>query len=304
VASAPAPTPRARALLPLPGNEDLAAALARRLGWPLLALETREFPDGETYLRVESPCEGLRVALVCTLDRPDRKLLPLLFAADLLRDLGAVRVGLAAPYLAYLRQDRRFRDGEALTSKSFATLLSSRFDWLVTLDPHLHRYRSLDEIYTIPSCSVSAAPALADWISAQVPQPLLVGPDAESEQWVSEVARRCGAPWIVARKTRRGDREVEIALPSVSAHRERTPVVLDDIVSSGRTLAECVRALRAACLAAPVCVAVHGVFAGDAEQALAQAGAARVVTTRSVAHASNAIEIDALLAPAIGELSG
>ena len=113
-------------LLPLPGNEALADALSQCARWPTGRLETRNFPDGETYLRIEGPCAGQSVALICTLDRPDRKLLPLLFAADTLRELGVTRLGLVAPYLAYMRQDRRFHAGEAVTSRIFAALVSSR----------------------------------------------------------------------------------------------------------------------------------------------------------------------------------
>lgn len=286
-------------LLPLPGHEALADALAARAAGSAGRLEVRAFPDDETYLRVDARCEGRSVALVGSLDRPDPRLLPLLFAADTLRELGATRVGLVAPYLAYLRQDRRFQDGEAVTSRIFAALLSSRLDWLVTLDPHLHRFRSLDEIYTIPTRVVHAAPALASWISANVAHPLLVGPDSESRQWVADVADRIGAPHAVARKVRRGDRDVQISLPDLAPHRGRTPIVLDDIVSTARTMIQTVRQLVAAGLPAPVCVGVHGIFAGDALDALEAAGAARIVTTRSIPHPTNAIEIADLLVPAL-----
>ena len=239
-------------VLPLPGNEALAGALVEQAHWRTGRLETREFPDGETYLRVDGPCAGQSAALICTLDRPDRKLLPLLFAADTLRELGVARLGLVAPYLAYMRQDRRFHAGEAVTSRIFAALLSSRFDWLVTVDPHLHRFRSLDELYTLPTRVVHAAPALASWIAANVARPLLIGPDAESEQWVADVAQRANAPHVVLTKVRRGDRDVEVSVPHVERHRDRTPVVLDDIVSSARTMIQTVRQLVAAGLPAPV----------------------------------------------------
>ena len=134
----------------LPGNDAMAAALAARTGGAVAALETRAFPDGETYLRLHGDVGGKSVAIVCSLDRPDGKFLPLAFTAAMARDLGAGRVGLVAPYLAYMRQDRRFKSGEAVTSGSFARLLSSSVDWLVTVDPHLHRHASLDEIYDDP----------------------------------------------------------------------------------------------------------------------------------------------------------
>jgi len=291
-------------VLALPGNELLAAALARQAESSLATLETRRFPDGETYLRIDADCARRSVALVCTLDRPDEKILPLLFSADTLRELGAARIGLVAPYLAYMRQDRRFQPGEAVTSRIFATLLSNHFDWLVTVDPHLHRFRSLAELYTIPTHVVHAAPALAAWIAANVERPFLIGPDQESEQWVADVARRVGAPYAVLSKVRRGDRDVEVSVPDVEQHRDRTPVVLDDIISSARTMIQTTRHVVEAGLAAPVCLGVHGIFSGDAQRRLEEAGAGRIVTTRTVSHPSNDVEIvDLLFAPLL-ELAG
>jgi ribose-phosphate pyrophosphokinase len=140
---------------------------------------------------------------------------------------------------------------------------------------------------------------LTSWIAANVARPLLVGPDAESQQWVADVAQRTGAPHVVATKVRRGDRDVEVSLPDLGPQRGRTPVVLDDIVSSAHTMIQTVGQLVAAGLPAPVCVGVHGIFARDAERALEQAGAARIVTTRSVPHPTNAIDIADLLVPAL-----
>ena len=280
----------------LPGNEAFAARLQAELGVELLGLEWRRFPDGESYLRFEQDLKGRDVALVCTLNDPDNKTLPLLFAARTARELGASRVGLVAPYLGYMRQDRRFRDGEAVTSVHFAALLSEAFDWLVTVDPHLHRRRSLSEIYSIPNAVVAAAPAMARWIAANVSRPLIVGPDSESEQWAAEVAAACAAPHAVMKKTRLGDRRVEIEAPLLSQWKDRTPVLLDDIISSARTMALAAKKIQEAGLDAPVCVGVHGIFSPDALAALRDAGAARIVTTNTIAHETNAIDVASAVA--------
>ncbi|NNL67191.1 MAG: ribose-phosphate pyrophosphokinase [Myxococcales bacterium] len=289
-------------VVPLPGNEALARSLTRSVDGELGQLETRKFPDGESYLRIDPNCSGRSVALVCTLDRPDAKLLPLLFAADTARELGAARVGLVAPYLAYMRQDRRFREGEAVTSRIFADLLSSRLDWLLTVDPHLHRYHSLEELYRVPARVVHAAPALAAWIAEAVDRPLLIGPDEESAQWVADVGSRVGAPHLVLTKIRRGDHDVEVSVPRIEEHRDRTPVVLDDIVSSARTMIQTVRHLVDAGLPSPVCLAVHAVLAEPAEKALREAGAAALVSTNTIVHSTNAIDLAPLLGPVLGEL--
>lgn len=287
-----------RLILPMPGNEPLASALAQAGGWELGALETRRFPDEERYLRIVSDVGGRAVDIVCTLARPDAAFLSLIFAADAARDLGATEVTLVAPYLAYMRQDRRFHDGEAVTSRTFARMLSATFERLVTVDPHLHRYKSLAELYTLQSQVLHAAPLLADWISEEIDRPLIIGPDEESEQWVAAVAQRAGAPHVVLRKIRHGDRSVEIAVPDLSEHAGRRAVLIDDIASSGRTLIEAAKQLPDQGFAKPVCAVVHGVFAGEAFDELS-AVAERIVSTDSVPHPSNAIGLAPLLADAL-----
>ena len=284
-------------LLAYPGQETLAENLRRELDAEALAFEMRKFPDGETYLRIDGDVRDRVVVILCTLHEPDPRVLPLIYMVDTLRELGARAVGLAAPYLAYMRQDRRFHAGEAVTSSIFAQLLSAHIDWLVTIDPHLHRRASLDEIYNIPTAVAHAAPLLAQWIGANVIKPFVVGPDAESEQWVRAVADTVPCPYVVLEKIRRGDRDVSVSeIPDVGRWADRTPVLIDDIISSARTMSEAVRQLRAARLVGPVCLGVHGVFASRAYETLQEAGAARVVTTNSIAHASNDIDVSRLLA--------
>lgn len=289
-------------LIAMPGNEQLASALAAELGYETGTLEMRQFPDGETYLRFLTSPEQRSVALVCTLDHPNDKVLSLLFAAATARELKASKVGLISPYLAYMRQDRRFKPGEAVTSREVASLLSAAFHWLVTVDPHLHRYGSLGEIYTIPTRVLHAAPLISQWIKANVANPLIIGPDSESEQWVAAVASDVGAPFSVLEKVRRGDRDVEITLKDLGAWMDRTPVLVDDIISSGRTMIEAVNLLRDPRRPPPICIAVHGLFADGSDAALEQAGA-RVVTSDSIPHRTNRIDIGAMLASAIGELA-
>ena len=292
----------AAVIFALPGNERLANALAIHLAAEAGRLTVRRFPDGETYVRIETPVAGRDVILVCTLHRPDDKVLPLLFLAATARELSAQRVGLVAPYLAYMRQDRRFMEGEGVTSAYFAELVSRAVSWLVTIDPHLHRRAALGEIYPIPHAVLSAAPRISAWIRENVTRPMLVGPDSESLQWVQAVAEDAGAPFVVLEKIRRGDRDVQISVPNVDRWRDHTPVLVDDIISTARTMIETVGHLRRAALVAPVCIGVHGVFADDAFDQLVTAGAARVVTSNSIPHPSNAIDLTPLLADAIGGL--
>lgn len=286
-------------VLALPGAGAFAARLARLLRCECSPLALHRFPDGETGVRIDAAVQGKCVVLAGSLNDPDGKTLPLLFAADAARELGARRVGLAAPYLAYMRQDARFRPGEAITSRSYARLLSASLDFLVTVDPHLHRWSSLGEIYPIRTEVVAAAPRIARWLRGRVLDPVLVGPDQESEQWVAEVARLAGAPHAVLSKTRHGDHDVDVTMAQPGAWPGRTPVLLDDIVSTGQTLVAAANALRQAGMAAPVCIAVHALFDSAALAQLQAAGITRVASCDTVAHPSNAISIAAPVARAV-----
>lgn len=285
-------------LLPLPGNEALAAMIAAAGGGVVVPLHVHRFPDGETLVRLDGEVATRDVCFVCSLDQPDTKTLPLLFGADAARDLGASSVGLTAPYLAYLRQDRRFHEGEVVSSRPFARLLSSAFDWLVTVDPHLHRYHALGEVYSIPGSALHAGSAIGRWIRENVPNPIIVGPDSESEQWVAEVAEQANAPFAVCAKVRSGDRDVRITVPHLGHERGRQPVLVDDIASSGRTLVAAAKALHAQGFPTPDVVIVHPLFAGDSYEMVSK-NARRVISTNTIAHPSNEISIAPLVADAI-----
>lgn len=286
-------------LLALPGAETLASSLSALLGWPARALEVHRFPDGEGLVRLPAQVAGQCVLIVAHLDHPDDKTLALLFAADVARDLGADRIGLVAPYLPYMRQDERFHPGEAITSRTFARVLSSTFDFLVTVDPHLHRYASLDAVYSIPTRVVAAAPAIAQWLRGEVPQPILVGPDLESEQWVGDVAQRLGVPHVVMTKQRHGDRDVTVCLPPGAQADGRQPVLLDDIASSGHTLATAAEALLAAGWGRPLCIAVHALLDAGGMETLQRCGVQRMVSCDTVPHATNEIGVAPWLADAV-----
>jgi ribose-phosphate pyrophosphokinase len=283
----------------LPADAVFAAQLAAAAAAEFGQVATHEFPDGETSVRLTIDCSARDVVIVCTLQRPNGLALPLLFLADTARLAGASRVGLVAPYLAYMRQDAEFHPGEAVTVRSFAAFLSGSFDWLMTVDPHLHRIGRLSEVYTIPAITLHASPDIGEWIGAQVQSPVVIGPDRESAQWARGIAAAAHAPWLVADKVRRGDVSVDVAVPRLEEFRGFTPVLVDDIISTGRTMMATVAHLTRRQFRPPVCVGVHGIFAHGAYDGLLAAGAARIVTTNTIPHRSNAIDVVPLLARAL-----
>lgn len=169
-------------LFALPGNEELTEKLALHLNVEKGVSVIRQFPDGETYVQIQSDVKNKRVILVCTLHQPDNKLLPLYFLSKTAKDLGAESICLVAPYLAYMRQDKRFTPGEGITSKYFGKLVSVFAESLITVDPHLHRKKSLNEVYNIPNKVIHSAKLISEWIKMNIKNPVLIGPDIESKQ--------------------------------------------------------------------------------------------------------------------------
>ena len=284
----------------LPGNEAFAHSLVSLLQAEMGEAVVRRFPDGESYVRILSDVRHKKVVLVCTLHQPDLKLLPLYFMAQTAKALGAAEVCLVAPYLAYMRQDKQFYSGEGVTSRYFAGLLSGTVDSLYTIDPHLHRFHHMHELYAIPAKALHAASIVASWVKKHISKPILIGPDEESLQWVSEVAGLADAPYLVLNKTRLGDREVRVTQPEMAHYQENTPVLVDDIISTARTMIETVQHLKQLTAQPPICIGVHAVFAEGAYEALLLAGAAQVVTCNTIPHVSNGMRVEPLLAKAIG----
>ncbi|MET0760664.1 MAG: ribose-phosphate pyrophosphokinase [Flavobacterium sp.] len=285
----------------LPGNDALAKSLAEKCQAELGEAIIRQFPDGETYIKIESDVKNKQAILICTLDHPDEKLLPLYYLSQTAKELGAKSTCIVSPYLAYMRQDKRFEPGEGITSAYFAKLISSFADSLITIDPHLHRRNSLSEIYAIPTTVIHAADLISEWICSNIEKPVLVGPDSESEQWVSEVAHQANAPFIILEKIRKGDEEVEISVPHLEKYKDCTPVLVDDIISTARTMIATIGHLKKAGMKKPICIGIHGIFANHAYSDLLAAGAEEVITCNTILHESNKIKIDDIISLSINK---
>ena len=236
------------------------------------------------------------------LDRPNEKLLSILFAAEALRRNGAKRLVLVAPYLCYMRQDIAFHPGEAISQKAIGRFLAGLVDRVITVDAHLHRTADIHEVFPgIEADNLSAMPAIADALQAVGldPRTVVVGPDAESRPWVSELATRLGVAHAVAQKTRRGDRSVEIALTDPKVVQGRPVLLVDDIVSSGGTLVACARNIIEAGATSVDAIVTHALFPPDTTEEFVRAGIRSIRSTNSVPHPTNAIALDGVLAAAL-----
>lgn len=280
---------------------DSAQRIAQAASMACAVIERHRFPDGELKLRLPATLPA-RVVLLRTLPNPNEKLVELLLVARTARTLGAQHVTLVAPYLAYMRQDIAFQAGEVISQRVVGQFLADLFDAVITVDPHLHRIATLNEAIPIPDALVlSGAPLLADLIASQRPGALLMGPDEESAQWIAQAATRHGFDYGVCHKVRRGDRDVTIALPDVAVA-GRNVVLLDDVASSGHTLAGAARMLLAAGAASVDVAVTHALFAGDALDVISASGVQNVWSTDCIPHTSNAISMATTIANALTQL--
>tara|TARA_R110002110_G_scaffold415856_3_gene658475 strand:- start:54866 stop:55756 length:891 start_codon:yes stop_codon:yes gene_type:complete len=282
-------------------DEDLAQNICRYLNIPNQTILQHDFPDQETCIKTDWPCKDQDIYLLTSIEHPNKKILPLTFAAESLRQKGAKSITLVAPYLPYMRQDKAFHPGEGISAYYFAKLVSVFFDGLVTMDPHLHRIKNLSEIYTIPTNVVHAAPAIAAWIAQHIEAPLIIGPDSESEQWVKATANIQNLPFIALDKVRKGDESVEIQMKDLSLWENKTPILIDDIISSGHTIIETCKHLKILGFPSPIVIGIHGVFANNAYKKL-KPYCKNIYTTNTILHESNKIDISESLAIGISKM--
>jgi ribose-phosphate pyrophosphokinase len=277
--------------------------LADELAVPYAEVDVHRFPDGEHKLTLPTPLPA-EVVVCRSLFEPNEKLIDLLLLSATARDLGARRLVLVAPYLCYMRQDKVFHPGEAVSQRIIGRLLADCFDALITVDPHMHRTPNLsDAVPAKHAVTLSAAVPIAEFLEAMPGKPLLVGPDGESRQWVQAIARLAGLDYIVASKHRSGDRSIGIKLPDTTLAGRET-VLIDDIVSTGCTLARAAEALFARDAMTVRCIATHVLPNGGAERELGKAGVSELLSTDSIPHSSNRILLAALLASAVRALDG
>lgn len=286
-------------LLGFPENNKLASEVAELANIAYADIQLHTFPDGESKVTLPTQLPA-HVILFRSLDHPNDKLVELLLAAEGCRNQGVKKLTLIAPYLAYMRQDKAFNPGEVVSQKIIGKLLAESFDGVLTVDSHLHRIRHLSEaIPTEVAMNITATEPMAYFLEDHFERPFLLGPDAESLQWVEAISVHHQMDFAVASKERRGDKDVIISLPDAN-FQGRNVVLVDDVASSGQTLIQAARQLAEldeSLRPSSVSVLVtHALFMEGAMQQLYDAGVSNVWSSNSIKHKSNTVSLTALLA--------
>lgn len=286
-------------------SESIARKIAKELKAKYSPLTIASFPDGDLYLKFNTDIKKQTVVIVQSFQpHPDMSLFDIVFAAETAKDLGAKKVILVAPYLGYMRQDKRFNPGECISSRVMAKLLNNSVDKLITIDPHIHRYKSLKDIFTIPAVNLTANSFIGDYIKKHFSKEVIIGPDWESYQWAESIAKHIQVHATVLKKTRFSSRHVKVKMIHPIEIRGKDVVIVDDIISTGHTIAEAAKSARKLGAGKIYAIGVHGLLVENALDKLKKAGVSKVITTNCIEHPTNGINITSLLANALKKERG
>lgn len=280
-------------LFALDPGDALAAALAAQLEEPLAPHELRVFEDGECKLRPLVDPRGDDAYVIASLHgdasgSPHDKLCRLLMFVSTLRDHGARRVTAVLPYLAYARKDRRTKPFDPVTLRYVAQWFEAAgTDQLIVLEAH--NVAALENAFRRPTLHVSAH-RLFDTLVAESPAStalVVASPDPggvkRAQLWRESLEQRLHRPIGFAMVDKRRSAGVVSSERLVAGDVAGADVLLlDDLIASGQTMQKAAHALREAGAREVSVFAAHGLFVGDAAEALADPAIARVVITDSV----------------------
>jgi len=285
------------------GNSiPLAKSIAKSLHSIYSPLTINAFPDGDIYLQFNCNLKNKTLIIVQSFyPHPDQSLFDIIFAAHTAKDLGAKKVILVAPYLGYMRQDKRFHPGECISSRIMAKLLNGCIDKIITIDPHLHRYKSMKEIFTIPAINLTANNLIAEYIKKAYPKKyfkneVIIGPDWESYQWAEDIAKSVGIPCTVLEKQRISSLEVHVKMINPILLRGKDVIIVDDIISTGRTIADAARKAKSLGAKTITTIGVHGIFVEDAINIMKKAGVNKIISTNTIEKPTSKIDVTSLIA--------
>lgn len=273
-------------------SHALGSRLAAALGAPTVDAEIRRFPDKEAYVRILSDVSGRDVCLVQNL-YPDEGIVEFILLCDALREAGARNIIGVVPYFGYARQDRIFNPGEAVSARAVARIVEPSIDDLITVD--LHKSDNLS-FFSIPTAEISAAASIGAFFKARAMEcPLVVSPDKGAAQRAETVASVMGCDWTFLNKKRLDAQTVVIDVGDTAVE-GRDVLIVDDIISTGGTVARAATLLKERGAQRVYVACTHGLFADDARAKIVQAGCDELFSTDTLENDAETVSIAGALA--------
>ncbi|MFW6285882.1 MAG: ribose-phosphate diphosphokinase [Nanoarchaeota archaeon] len=252
-------------IVSLNNSKKLAKSVAKSLNTEYGIIEINSFPDGELHMRYDCDVKNKKVVIVESMQPdPTQALLNSIFASNTAKDLGCRKVIFVTPYIAYMRQDKRFNEGEAINAKIMAKLINENFDKIITIDPHLHRIKKMRDIFKIASKNLTANLEIADFVENKFKNPVIVGPDWESYQWAEVIAKKINVNCTVLEKDRHSYRNVDVEMTKKIDIENKEVIIVDDIISTGNTMIKASKVAKKLKAKKVIAIGVHGLFVENA----------------------------------------
>jgi ribose-phosphate pyrophosphokinase len=256
--------------------KKIAGNLANRLQLPVLHAIYKRFPDGEFYVRLLDDINGKDVVIVQTV-YPDSKIVELLLMQDAVHDAGAKKIIVVLPYFGYGRQDKKFEDGEAISARAIAQHISLHSDYVITVDPHKEH---ILKFFTVPTFSCSAVSTIAQHLMGKNID-FILAPDKGAKERAKEAAEIINCEYDYLEKTRINGNTVKIAPKELDA-RDKNVAIIDDIISTGGTMANSITELKKQGAKAVFIACTHGLFIGNAKEKLLASDCDEIISTDTI----------------------
>jgi ribose-phosphate pyrophosphokinase len=256
--------------------KNVAGNLANKIQQPLLQATYKRFPDDEFYVRVLDDISGEDVIIVQTA-YPDQKIVELLLIQDAVHDAGAKKITVVLPYFGYSRQDKKFEEGEAISSRAVAQHISMHADCVITVDPHKQH---ILKFFTVPAYSCSAVSTIAQHLKEKNID-FVLAPDKGAKDRAREAATLIDCEYDYLEKTRIDETTVKITPKKLDA-RGKHVAIIDDIISTGGTMANSIKELKKQGAKTVSVACTHGLFVGGAKEKLLSADCDEIISTDTI----------------------
>ncbi len=239
-------------------SQLLARTLADELDVEYGKVKFKRFPDGEAYIRILTDLNNENVLLVQNA-HPDENIIELFLLQDAVREFDVKRLTTIVPYFGYARQDKKFEDGECISARTMAKHIQLCADEFFTVD--LHTLMIL-EWFDIPAVNISAMKAIAEKL-VDFDIDIVFSPDKGGIERAKHVADAIGCECDFFEKKRRDAHHVEMSAKHIDV-KQKNVAIVDDIISTGNTIAKAAEQLRANKAESVIAACTHGLFIGDA----------------------------------------
>jgi len=256
--------------------KNVAGNLANKIQQPLLQATYKRFPDDEFYVRILDDIAGEDVLIVQTA-YPDPKIVELLLMQDAVHDAGAKKITVVLPYFGYSRQDKKFKEGESISARAVAQHISMYADYVITVDPHKEH---ILKFFSVPAYSCSAVSTIAQYLKEKNID-FVLAPDNGAKERAKEAATLIDCEYDYLEKTRVDGTIVKIT-PKKLDVRGKHVAIIDDIISTGGTMANSIKELKKQGAKTVSIACTHGLFVGGAKEKLLSADCDEIISTDTI----------------------